>query len=99
MAKGQIQNVVEHQHLPIAIRPGADADGGRLDLGRNHGRDFARDAFEQMQATPAAIERHGVAHELLDAAEVFALHLVAAHHVDRLRRQANVARPPGFRRR
>ena len=94
MAKGQIEQIVEHQHLAVAIRSGADADGGSVDLGRDHGGDFARDAFEIHAGHAGAVERDSIAHELFDAAERLALHLVAAHHVDRLRGEADV---PGDR--
>ncbi len=34
MSKRQVDQVVEDQHLAIAIRPGADADGRRFNLER-----------------------------------------------------------------
>src|SRR4029079_5765993 len=40
MPKGQLQEFVEDQHLPIAVRARADADGRSLDFGGNHGGDF-----------------------------------------------------------
>ncbi len=64
--KCQIQNVVEHQHLAIAIRAGADADGRRLHLGRDHGRDFARNAFKIDAGHSRAVQSNGVTHELFD---------------------------------
>src|SRR6202163_1052302 len=43
MPKAEIENVVEDQHLAVAIRSSADTNGRSLDLGGNHGRDFSRD--------------------------------------------------------
>src|SRR6266849_9553166 len=40
--KGKVHNIVEYEHLSVAIRPSADADSRSLDLGRNHGGNFAR---------------------------------------------------------
>ena len=91
MPERQIDQVVEDQHLAIAIRPGADADGWRFDLGRDHGRDFARNAFEINASHAGAIERNRIAHELLDRVQRLALNLVAAHDVDRLRREPDVS--------
>src|SRR5580698_1850139 len=42
----QIQNVVDNQHLAVALGTSADADGRSCDLCRDHGRDFPRNAFE-----------------------------------------------------
>src|SRR6266404_3078259 len=81
MSKAEVQQVVEDQHLAVAIRSSADADSWRLDLGCNHGRDFPRDAFENHQSHARAIECNGVAYELLHAAEILALHFIAAHHI------------------
>src|SRR6185437_16624544 len=77
--------------LSVAIRARADADGRRLDFSRNHGGDFTRDAFEIHTRHSRAIERHRIAHELFYAAEVLALYLIAAHHIQRLRGQADVS--------
>ena len=64
---------------------------GVFDFGRDHGRDFARNAFEINAGHASAVESDRIAHELLDRRQIFALHLVAAHHVHRLRRQADVS--------
>ena len=47
-----------------------------------------------MQAHPRAVQRDRIAHELLDGVQRLALNFVAAHHVDRLRREPDV---PGDR--
>jgi hypothetical protein len=37
---------VENQDLAVAVRTGADADGGSCDLGGDTGGELARNAFE-----------------------------------------------------
>src|ERR1017187_8614596 len=39
---------------------------------------------------PGAVQGHSIAHELFNAAQALSLHLVAAHHIHRLRGQADV---------
>src|SRR5438309_616817 len=90
LLEGQVQDVVEDEHLTIAVRACTDADGRRLNFSGDHGRYFARDAFQINAGHAGAIEGNGVPHQVLDGSQVFSLYLVAAHHVYRLRRQANV---------
>src|SRR5712691_9770445 len=89
-AEGQVQDVVEDEYLAIALRSSADADGWSCHFRRDHGGDFARNAFEINAGHTGAIECYRIAHELLDGSERLALHLVAAHHVHRLRSQPDV---------
>src|SRR5262249_6196357 len=49
------------------------------------------DAFQINTCNPGAVEGHRVAHQVLDRGQVFSLHLVAAHHVHRLRSQTDVS--------
>ena len=90
--KRQVQNVVKHQHLPVAFWPGANPNRRSADLRRDHRCHFARNPLDKKTRHPRAIQSHGIAHELLDRAQALPLHLVPAHHVDRLRRQPNVPR-------
>src|ERR1035441_5906008 len=82
---------MENQYLPIAIRTSADADGWNLDLLGDQRGHFARDAFQHHAASPATLQRERVMHKLLDSFQRLALHLVAAHGVEGLRRQSDVS--------
>src|SRR5262249_4545596 len=64
--EGEVQNVVEHENLPITAGAGADANRRRGNLRRNHLRHFARNAFEVNAGDSATFERSSIAHELLD---------------------------------
>ena len=44
--ESQIKNIVNHQHLAIAVRPGSDADGRRFNFSGNDVRNFTRNAFQ-----------------------------------------------------
>src|SRR5277367_1706036 len=80
-SKGEIQNIVEDDHLAIAVRSRSNADGRSRDFGRDHGGHFARNAFEHKERYARSIERHGIAHKLFDLGQRLALNLVAAHDV------------------
>src|SRR5579872_2671395 len=95
-SEGQIQNVVQHEDLAIAIESCADADGWSLHFGGNHGGDFAGHAFEDYAGDASAIEGDGIAHELLDSGKRLALDFVSAHHVDGLRGEADVSGDGNF---
>ena len=88
--KRQVQNIVEDEYLAVAVRAGADADGGSLDLGRDHGRHFARNAFQENTGNTCTIKRHSITHQLLDIGKGLALHTVAGHHIHRLWSQSDV---------
>src|SRR5579864_7485984 len=92
--KGQVQNVMKDEHLPVAFRTCANPDGRSANLGGNHSCNFPRNAFEEETGHAGTVEGHGIAHQLLNAAQALALHLVAAHHIDGLRGQADM---PGHR--
>src|SRR5271165_4197681 len=95
--KAQPQQVVEDQHLSIALWPRADADGRNFDLMRNQLRHFARNAFQHHAACAAAFQRESVMHELLNCRQRLSLHFVATHGVYRLRRQSDVPDHGDFR--
>ena len=59
---GDAEQVVDDQHLRVAIGAGADADGGRFDFRGNHGCDLARNAFKHNAADAGAVERNRIAH-------------------------------------
>src|SRR5262249_9243121 len=89
-------NVVEDQHLSIALRSSADADGGRGDFARDHGCHLARHTFQHHRKHSGALERDCVFHEPFNTGEVFALNLVPAHLVQRLRGQADMSHDGHF---
>src|SRR5271163_1927022 len=62
----EIQNVVEDEHLAVAVRASADADSRSGDLGRDHVGDFAWNAFENQKGYARAIKSDGIAHKLFD---------------------------------
>ena len=78
---------MENEYLAVTIGTGADADGGRGDLRRDHAGDFARDFFEVDIGDTSAVEGDRVAHKVLDGGEILALHFVATRHVYGLRGQ------------
>src|SRR5258708_10097180 len=83
LSESQVDEVVEDQHLAVAIRTSADANGRRFDLSRNHGRDFAWNAFKHNTGHAGAVKRDRIPHKLLDAVQSLALNFIAAHHIDR----------------
>ena len=90
MPEREVDQVVEDQHLSIAIWPGANADRRRFDFSRDHGGNFARNPFEIDAGHASAIKRDRIAHELLDGVQRFALNFVPSHDVDRLRSEADM---------
>src|SRR5258708_6015669 len=88
--KGQVQDVVKDQHLPVTVRASADADGRSTYFGGDHGRYLAGDALQVQAGDTSAIKSDCITHELLDARQIFPLYFVTAHHVDRLRGQSDM---------
>jgi hypothetical protein len=89
--EGQVQQVVEDEDLAVAIGPGADADGGNGQLGGNGRGHFARNAFQHDGAGSGIGQGVRVGLELQDGFGGAGLHAVAAHAVNALRSQAEVA--------
>src|ERR1051325_11812104 len=76
--EGQIQEVMEYQDLPIALRPSTNANRRSTYLGCNQSRDFPGNSFKHNTSHTSAVQCHSVAHELLDIGEGFSLHFVTA---------------------
>src|SRR5579872_1962592 len=91
LPKGQVQNVMNYQHLAITFGTGPDPDSRCCNLGRNHCCNFAGNAFEIDTSHAGPIQSHRIAHELFDALKRLSLNLVSAHHIYRLRSETNVA--------
>src|SRR5260370_13230590 len=68
LSESQVDEVVEDQHLAVAIRTSADANGRRFDLSRNHGRDFAWNAFSHNARHAGPGHRARIPHNLLYSA-------------------------------
>ena len=80
-----------HQHLAVAPRAGADADGGyRNGLGDRPG-DPVRDGFEHDGEAAGVGEGHGVVDNSGSGLGLLALHLEPAQGVDGLRGETDVA--------
>ena len=89
--EGEIEQVVEDEDLAVAAGAGADADGGDGELGGDLFGDFAGDAFEDQSAGAGMGEGEGVCPELLDGFGGAGLDAVAAHAVEALRGEAEMA--------
>src|SRR5581483_8488905 len=83
--------VMKDQNLAVAARASTNPNGWSADFIGDHFSHFARNSLEENASHAGAIESSGIAHELLDVGEGFALHLEPAHPIERLRRQTNVA--------
>ncbi len=90
-AEAEIDEVVEDEDLTIAVRSGADANGGDTNLGGDASRDFPRHTFEDQQDSPSSFEGVRVMKEGIDGGNGLALHFIAAHFVDGLGREPEVA--------
>ena len=86
---------MQHQHLTVAKRTGAYADGRNRNLLRDLGREVERYAFDDNRARAGLFHRVGVVEQALATtgleAARSALYLVAAHAVEALRRETDVA--------
>ena len=80
-----------HEHLAVAAGAGADADGGHVDRVGDHAGDLVGHALEHDGEAAGGGQGLGVGHQLERGAVLAALHLEAAHGVDGLRGEAEVA--------
>ena len=78
---------MKDEDLPVAIGAGADADRGDRHLGRDLGRQLARNAFEHDGERAGLGDRQGVVHDLVGRA----LNFVGAQPADGLGAKADVA--------
>ena len=89
--EGEVEQIVEDEDLAVAVGAGADADGGDGQLGGDFFGDFAGNAFEDERAGAGMGEGECVRLELLDGFGGAGLDAVAAHAMEALRREAEVA--------
>jgi hypothetical protein len=89
MATVQAEEIVQHQHLAIALRAGTDADGRHIHRSGDFGSDRGRHAFEHHDAGACGGHGPGIFHQLARGIAT-ALDLEAAQAQHRLRGQAQV---------
>ncbi len=89
--KGEADQIVEDENLAVAIRTGADADGGNGQLGGDGGGHFAGNAFKNDCASAGIGQSEGSAWSCEHSIGGAGLHAIAAHAVHALRGQAEMA--------
>src|SRR5215468_6061083 len=86
----QSEHVMDHEHLTVAMRARADADGrNNQPVGDLLGQ-VQRNTLQHQCEGPAILYRQSIAHDRFPLFLVFTLNLIAAKPVNRLRRQADV---------
>ncbi len=88
--KGQIDEIVQHQDLAIAVRPGANANGRDVESGGYALRHFRRNSFQHYGESPRYFQGQRIFHQMMDGGKRLALDPVAAHAVDGLRGKRRV---------
>ncbi|KAG1450140.1 hypothetical protein G6F57_016478 [Rhizopus arrhizus] len=89
MTAVQAEEVMQYQHLAIALRAGADADGRHVHRRRDLGSDRGRHAFEHHDAGAGSGHGPGIFHQLARGI-ASALDLEATQAQHRLRGQAQM---------
>ena len=87
----QTEQVVEHQYLAVAPRPGANADRGHGDGLGDHASHLVGHALEDDREAPGVDQGQRVVDQRGGGVELLALHLEPAEGVDRLGREPDVA--------
>ena len=80
----EAEEIVQHEHLAVAARTGADADGGDAQVGGDLAGEFLRDAFKHHGETTGGLQRRRVFAQLGGGGRLARLHLIAAKLVDPL---------------
>jgi len=86
----QTQQVVCDQHLPIAIHPAADADGGHLQPFRDQSSELRRDGLQHQAETAGLLQQQGVFVDAFGSLGAAPHRGEAPELVDALRRQPQV---------
>src|SRR5690606_9851453 len=89
-ARVDIEHVVQHQHLSVALDPRTDADGRNGECARHFARQLCGNRFEHHDARTGFFHGAGVVEHLLCSVSA-ALDLVTAERMHRLRRETDVA--------
>ena len=87
----EVHKIVEDENLPIAIRAGADANGGNRKLTGDRRSHLPRNAFEHQGSGSGTLKGVCIAPQLRDCFGRARLHAVAAHAVHALWRKPEVA--------
>src|SRR5205807_2957846 len=69
--KGQIYDVMKHQHLSVTLRSSANANGGGGDFMSDHGCYLAWQSFQHQGKYSGAVQRNGVFYQPFNASQVF----------------------------
>ena len=81
---------MEHEHLAVRLRPGADADGRDVNRARHPSRQDGRHPFQHEAESAGLLERLCVRQDPFGLSLCLALHLESAQLVHELRRQSKV---------
>src|SRR5215510_13789504 len=87
----QPKHVMDHEHLTVAMRARADADGRNSQPFGDLLGQVQWNTLQHQCEGPAILYRQSIAHDGFPLFLVFTLNLIAAKPVNRLRRQANVS--------
>src|SRR5205085_10585934 len=91
LAIGQVKDVVEDQHLAIAIWSRADADSRALYLLGDNSCDLPRNPLQHDREDARAVQSDCIFHQPFDSAKALALHAISAHDMHRLRGESDVS--------
>ena len=94
---GQADHIVQHQDLAIALRAGADADGGNAQLAGDPRGELSRNRFEHDRKCARRFHGPRVPQKLFRRFHGFALNAKAAKGVHGLRSQPDMAHHRNFR--
>src|SRR6202022_2640445 len=90
MVRIQAEDILNDEHLPIAVRSSADADRGNRQLLRDPLAECAGDRLEHYRKRARLFQRLGVIQDLLRRLVAAALHPIAAKLVDEGGRQSEM---------
>ena len=93
----QADEIVENEHLAVAIGAGADADGRDAKFLRDARSEFARHGFEDDGKSSGGFDGARVTHQTFGGFDRFSLNAKAAEFKNGLRREADVRHHGDFR--
>ena len=96
MADRETHDIVEHEHLAIAVGPGADADRRYMQFLRDSRGEFARHGFQHHSKSSRSFHGARVALHVMSRIVRLALHVESAHRIHGLRRQSDVSHHGNF---
>src|SRR5579872_3908221 len=93
----QAHEIVENEHLAVAIRAGADANGRDAKFLRDARGEFARHGFEDDGKSSGGFDSARVAHQAFGGLDRFSLNAKTTEFENGLRREADVRHHGDFR--